>query len=765
MAMLLGEVGDRIGKGILDATADVAGDELNKGILGVAEKIPIIGDGVKVLAKDYNMATDKVSDFVNDLFDKHNIPKEHKEGIMKDYEKTKLHNKLYNDLDYSDDPKLTKNQRVVKPRNVRTPESTLKNELFNSNKDIRPELLNPDGSINLNELTEDSRNVFKNRLESENRHGFDLDAERLSKTKSPKHTGIDHSGFSDIEKNKLIGKTDKPMTTEEFKNVAGDEANDILNKFDDDEELGESAYDYMDFIYDTYRINPEDISSGRLEDLPNAPEVDDIQLKFYDNDNFKSPNQVITNLNDLEETNIEDLQKYNKVATPDQQVKSTESLTYDIIKDKNEIPEITDKLETDGLKVEGIEKLNKNEIKKYGETISKYYNRESFNNSPKRIRDFGLEKTPDELAKVEKRKEFTGAGRTLTDEPDDTDVIDLDGEKTTIFSRLGLDNPPEKFKQLATKIKDAISGMSESTKNKVMDFYNGLTWQQIATMGVSGGLTAYGYAAGQKQADEIRESVQKMPKELRDSLGIDMGIFNTISSLSPTNTSLSGILDTINKLHKLTQQIGPNAQKAKDAINIYNQPSSSIVTDSDNKRKMDIAEKTNEKGLENTKKEAEKIKKQLEIAKIEEDNIKKKDEKEKIETEKQNKINDRKANQDAQRSKDIMGGNVQPTTKRDTPNEATGSRLKEESDKSVNINIINDSNKGLLNSAPESGILKVNHKPPISEKPYFENGNNSKGIIKPIKNPLSASSSGLLKKINKKESGKRIDPSTLRAAT
>lgn len=768
MAFLLEQAGDKIGKGIFDAGLEAVGDDVNKGVLGVAEKIPIIGDGIKTLVKDYNIAGDKVSGFVDDLMGKHEIPAEHKDQIMKQFETDRTHNKLYNDLKFSDDGKIKPNQKIVRMRPPKAPESILKNELFDSNKNLRSKFINPDGTLNLENLEKGDPDILKNRIESETRHGFDLDAERPSKTQSPQHTETDHPKFSNIEKNKLIPTPAGEITDpEDIGNITGLTQDEVFDKFFDalteDEPVGDKGDEYLESIYREIGFKPEDIKGGQLEDLAGAPEVDDIALKFYENTNFESPNQVISNLNELSPADVEDLQEYNEVATPDVQVKSTEALTFDILKDKNEIPEITNKLKTNGLKIEGLEKLDKTEIKKYADSTRKYYNRDAFNNAPKRIKDFGLEKTPDQFKKLEEQKKFTGEGRKLGSDPpniqskpkilsrESTD-IDLDkiptGEKVTAFS--SLDNPPSTFKKLADTIKEGLSDMSEDGIAKIKDIYGALTWKEIATIGLSGGASIAGVIANMKVAEEIRTGLTKMPKELRESLGIDLGLFDTVASLEPSNTSITGIMDTMTKLYKLSQQISPNAQKAKEAINIFNQPSSSVITDNDNKRKMDKAELANEKGLENTKKEAMKLKKQLEIAKKEDEIIKKKEKEDEIDEENKA-VAERKAGQDAQRSRKIIGGDevhkdpVPPTTNTTTSDKT---ETDNENDKSVNINIINDS------SIPDSnaGILKLNPKPIISKGDNFLEA--AQKIQKPKNNMLTDSE--FLKKKLEPKSGTRF---------
>jgi hypothetical protein len=785
MAFLLDEALAGVGRGFAEKVGDAVGDVVNKKVLSVGEKLPIIGDALNGLVKGYNIASDEASDVVDGIFKEHDIPAEHKAGIMDRFKVDKAYKKLQDDLEFKDKEKEG-TQRVVHRRPSTEPETGLKKKLFNGD-DIRKNMLKPDGSIDIEKLEPHEQKLLKERINAETRHGFDLDKSRskLLKGRSPTHMGTDFPKFSDLEKRNLLLSDipDEPPielqveeTTipdiEEFesqepefeqlketisptKNELSDNArkellDNIINNLEGDARVGDLGDTFMDEFLKSYKfINEDFIQPGNLGEFPNAPDTDDIAFKMYRNPEFKVPQQIIANAQTLSEDEIGDLRVYNSEVPLEDMVKSIQSIALDNMKNEEILPEIVNKLTTDGLKIEGVEDLTVNELDEFSEELNKQLTddkiiewkepttKPNVQSKPKILRRF---KTPDD------------EGAPDIGEMPDSDKIDLDeipgmGEKKTDSSSFlkedrvnNLNNPPSQFKQFASDLLKGMSNLSESSKNKVMDFYNSMTWQQLATLGVTTGLTAGGFINSKLKADEIKDAISKMPEGLRESLGIDLGMFDTITSLSPTNLTLPGVIDTLTKLHKLTQQIPENAKAARDSIKIFNQPSGSMVTDNDNKRRMDRAEAKHFKSLEDAKKENEKLMKQLKIARVEEDRlINKKAEKEKEKEDKEDRVAEVKANQDAKRLKSIIGGDPMPSSTSD-------------SDKSVNINIINDSSVPTIGNTSTNGTGILKSRPAQREEkhplpPLIKKMEEEPGVIK---------TNGVLKKKIDSSFGKKV---------
>ena len=840
MTFFLNEIGDGIADKLFQRATDAAqGDILGAAIDG-SQHVPIVGPLVKDAVKGFHIAKDSMSGVLDTIKEKF-IPKDpankfteaHKQELLKNFDTDRLHNKLYDDLHYKDDVQGLRKQFKMHTRpRKNTPETALQNKLFTSKRDIKADMLNPDGTFDLSKLTTKEQTLLKERINADTRHGFNINEERLFKGgQIPKYENKNFDApFTQAERDNLIksgvesaedvaedvaaeeaeeaeeaagkGKGKEPETPEipevrsapeipttipavkpvvnipstdpiledpttvknpikgesgkleeKLKNIIDDLDEEFID-VEDGEVIGAASEDFLREIYDKLFFPDDDIDISLLLDSRRFPEVEDLQLDFFTafkNDNTGNPNWLIANLEDLTEKQIEAVEKYNSEVDIKNQVSSTQALTLDIIKNDNVIPEVVKKLTTDGLEVKGAEDFTKAELRSYTKEVVKNYNSKTFNNQPSELYGKRLGKTAEQIAK---QKEFAGRGNIVgetTEFPNvqtkpkvlgkttttttTTPTISETGEiiqptgATTSFS--GLDTPPLGFEVLADKMTEALVGLTEFGKQKAIKAYEGMTWQQIATLGVSGGLTAIGYFGNQQNTEELTAALEKMPKALRDSLGIDLAVFKTVSSLKPTNTTLSGIADTVTKLHKLSQQLGTNQRQAKEAINIFNQPSNSIITDNDNKRRMDKAESKVQKNLENTKSENIKLQKQVKIAKAEDERaaVKKlKDTREIKEKEikEKDRIADNKAGQDARRSTNIMGGD---TIKQ--PTQPTSSN--DDNDKSVNISIINDS------SVPNStGILKLNPQPILSQGHNF----------------LPA----LTKKIKKKENDESIIP-------
>ena len=215
MAFLLEELGSKIGKGITDGVVDDVNSGMNSALLKGVEKIPVIGDGVKGLVKGFNIAKEEGSSILDHLEGKKHITPEEKEGLLDRFDKDRLHNKLHDDLNYSDDPKLSDNQKIVYKRKAGDLTS-LKKKLFNKTADINDDFVNPDGSLNLESLSETEQTLLKDRINQPTRHAFDLDESRSDfpnpsnrLLRNPRHSGMDFSKFTEGERNSLLGSGEK----------------------------------------------------------------------------------------------------------------------------------------------------------------------------------------------------------------------------------------------------------------------------------------------------------------------------------------------------------------------------------------------------------------------------------------------------------------------------------------------------------------------------------------------------------------------------
>ena len=332
---------------------------------------------------------------------------------------------------------------------------------------------------------------------------------------------------------------------------------------------------------------------------------------------------LITNAEDIKGFQMDLIQDYNFPKPIPQRIASFNAIAADTAF-PDELPEGFRVL-NDNIDIQGLNNLSPEDFAKFYKTklsiMSEYLNPEDAANIEFK-QEIPKGKDP-EFTETEEVPKPTPSMTTRMSTPSDSPPLSFNPNSPIQFTEDGeiqINHIPDLEKSKFEQLKQILTEAPDDLKEYIKDEWSKSTYLQLAGYAGTGAATVYGFYSRKKALESISQQFKGLDSDMKDTLGINDalldGILNSYTPQNINNQPLQQATDSTLKLQNLLEQLVIAQSQQQKALQIFNQPSSSTITNNSNQKKLEAAEiKTHKinRAITNT---AQKIKKQKKIADI-----------------------------------------------------------------------------------------------------------------------------------------------------
>lgn len=679
-------LGSDIGRGIARETMDAANNEVMKAGIKGAEDLPIIGGVLKDGIKKWNLTKEHASKFLDHIFDSndHKIDTgdvfKIKEDFLNKHDVLSAHKKLLDDLTYSENPgKLKEGEQPPLLRRKKGTSARLASEdLYRQDGEINPDFVNDDGSIKMDKLRPKRRDAIEQALKQDKRTGLNLKAPTYDIDTSlgrkfqegnfdkftQKEKRLLHPEMAGLPKSTPISKF-SPRIVESGLPESTQKAFDKFSDFIPESDLPKIMEFNKKFLRITDREFEQIRSKAELSNMfdkkltVNSPHntinesiilegvpketIDD--MKFAKNLRTGNDTKIVLNPSKLTGNEVKWIEEYNE-KNPESQVKSIDQIAL------SELPELQSPgVKPSGLDIRTLDNLSEKDFAKFMNKkidIAEDFVSEDKGKTTTTTTTPKLEKpTISELEQQMKESGVQFEGDVELDPPTVTEphglfgktmdpnlppeAIQMNPDSLVQFDEDGnllIHHASDLEVSKLAQLKELLKNAPEDIKDYIIESWQNTTYGELLGMGGTSAATLYGFYRNKKNMEFLGKKLKGLSTDTKNMLGIDDDIIDAITgAMNPENIRnepLRAASDNIEIYEKMIDALFEAQKNEKQALQIFNQPSSSSITNRDNQRKLENVEKKTRQLTSQIKRLSEKIKKQTKLAMIESKNIEQK---------------------------------------------------------------------------------------------------------------------------------------------